>query len=110
MTNHFYELRHTQLTPKLSAQLAPFIIANRPFDGIQQTWQQMKKDGYTRIDHVSTGMDEINEDVTTINSITFDHDNQDKAFIPRPDIQGSDWLTAKVNHWKAQTAAKNPTQ
>lgn len=111
MTNHFYELRHVQLERKLQFQLAPFIISQRPFDlGPALTWQQMRKEGNNPIAHVTCGQDEINEDITSTNSITFDHDRDDVAFITRPDIQKSDWLTTKINHWKSQTAAKSPTQ
>lgn len=109
--NHFYELRHVQLDPKLQFQLAPFINAQRPFDlGPVQTWQEMRKEGNNPIEHVKCGQDEINEDISATNSITFDHDNPDKAFVTRPDITKSDWLTTKIGHWKSQTAAKRPTQ
>ena len=111
MTNHFYQLRHSQLDPALTFKLAPFIISQRPFDlGPVLTWQDMKKEGNSPIEHVTCGQDEINEDITSTNSITFDHDDDTRAFITRPDITSSDWLTTKINHWKSQTAAKCPTQ
>ena len=110
MINHFYELRHCEMEPAVTFQLAPFIMANRPYDlGPDQTWQAMRAQGFEAIDHVSTGMEEITEDVTVTGSITFDHSNPDVAFVTREDVQGN-WIQSKINHWKAQTAAKTPTQ
>ena len=107
MTNPFYELRHCELDTKLAFQLTPFINAHRPFDGIEQTWQELKKEGYIAIEHVTTGMEEITEDVTLTTGYFYCPVTE--QFYPRPDIK-SDWLTTKINHWKSETAAKTPTQ
>ena len=107
MTDHFYQLRQCSLDPKLQAQLAPFINAHRPFDGIECTWQELKKEGLIAIDHVTTGMEEITEDVTLTTGYFYCPVTE--QFYPRPDIK-SDWLTTKINHWKSETAAKTSTQ
>ena len=102
--NHFYELRNCELEPSLALKLAPFLIANRPYDlGPDQTWRELRDN--EPAEHVSVGVDQMTEDLSVFDSITFEHEFDDVAFVQRDDIQ-SNWLDAKINHWKTQTAAR----
>ena len=107
MTHPIHQLRLSTLDPKLQAQLAPFINAHRPFDGVELTRKEHKADGFQPYEPVTTGLEDITEDNSLLT--TYFYCPTTGNFYPRPDIN-SDWLTAKVNHWKAQTANKRPTQ
>ena len=102
--NHFYDLRNCELEPSLALKLAPFLIANRPYDlGPDQTWRELRDN--EPAEHVSVGVDEMTEDLSVFDSITFDTDRDDVAFVTRPDIQ-SNWLEARISHWKTLTGSR----
>ena len=95
---HIADIDMSTKSPEFQMVAAPFVMAyTRPYPPAV-TWQELRKDGFTKIEHASCGLADIVSGLDEIDVVGYFHLDKD-GNVRGGDVERDDWVTRRIHQW-----------